>query len=428
MKLESNRRLTEDTLRIVLCILILGGILVAGLWPFHSPTNQVGWLKTENGLQFGEHGTVLSTATFTPPGDPNQHGCSIEIWAEPSVSWDSNTILAFYDPRSHRELALRQSDLDLEVIWRNPGQQARPSGTKLYVDDVLRRGKQVFITVTLGQGQTAAYINGMLARRASEPALSGEDCSGELVVANSPVENDSWSGKLRGLAIYGRELTTAEVLEHYRDWTQVGRPQLIAKDRVFALYEFQEGGGDRIHNQAGSDLDLNIPKRYVVPHEKFLEAPWKEYEPRWSYWEDVLINVGGFIPFGFVFMAYFMASGQVRRPALKAILIGTLVSLAIEILQAFLPTRDSGCTDVVTNTFGTGLGVMLYSLTPAGAVFEWVLSIVSATSARIRPEHLDELRNENLRARRSPLSSDEDALVGTAYGRSSGTSLRNSAE
>jgi glycopeptide antibiotics resistance protein len=99
----------------------------------------------------------------------------------------------------------------------------------------------------------------------------------------------------------------------------------------------------------------------MILDQAFLRPFWVEYYPARGYWEGVvLINVIGFIPFGFLFCAYFSLNGRITKPALVTILLGFAVSLTIECLQALLPTRDSGTTDLITNTLGTCIGVWLY--------------------------------------------------------------------
>jgi VanZ family protein len=200
------------------------------------------------------------------------------------------------------------------------------------------------------------------ARTTRKFPLSSQDFDGELVIANSPVDGNSWSGGLRGLAFYNLNLTPAQVNRHFATWTTKGRPEVSENERVVALYLFDERAGRVIHNQVSSGTDLYIPDRYLVLDQALLTPFWKEFRPTWSYWNDVLVNIAGFVPFGFVFCAYFSLAGRCKRPALVAILLGLTVSLMIETLQAYLPTRGSGTTDVITNTLGTGFGVWLYRI------------------------------------------------------------------
>jgi hypothetical protein len=347
----------------VACGSLLGGLLVAGLWPFHSPKNQATWLARGNGLHFGRHGTILSSGNFKATNAHDNDPCSIEVWLEPDFTADSgSTLLAFYAPGSPRQFSLHQSISDLALRSNLRDGRYRTRTAIFYVGDVFHQGKPLFITVTSKGGQTSVYIDGALAETAPKFPLSAKDLEGELVIANLPREDDSWSGLLRGLAIYDQELSSAEVFHHYETWTKKGRPDASENEGAVALYLFDERAGRVIHNQVHRGPDLYIPERYLVLDQVFLEPLWEEFHPTWSYGQDILINIAGFIPFGFLFCAYLSLAGRIKSPALVTILLGFMVSLTIESLQAFLPTRDSGTTDLITNTLGTCLGVWLYRL------------------------------------------------------------------
>ena len=373
-------------LRIVglLCIPILCGILVAGLWPFHAPFNQVAWLGNENGLHFGNHGTVLTSRPFAP-GSSAQAGTSVslEIWLQPRLAVDSNTILVFYTPLSPLQFSLHQSEANLAVRLGSPKQQLKAKGTGMvYVHEIFRQREPSLVAIASGGQGTRVYLNGVLASIAPHFRLSSKNFAGQLILGTSPVVADSWSGQMLGLALYQHELTAAQALRHFETWTAQGRPDLGLSERPLALYLFDEHQGRVVHDRSGAGIDLDIPERYMIVHEKFLQPPWKEFHQDWGYWKNVLINISGFIPLGFFFCAYWTMAGRLNRPALATVILGAAVSLTIEVSQAFLPTRDSGMTDLITNTLGTALGVMLFRW--QAGLFSRVLNRVTSALLLIR--------------------------------------------
>jgi glycopeptide antibiotics resistance protein len=124
-----------------------------------------------------------------------------------------------------------------------------------------------------------------------------------------------------------------------------------------ALYLFDERGGRTVHNYAGGGCDLYIPEIYTVVDKLSLQPFWKEFNFSRSYWSGNIKNIVGFIPLGACWFVYFLVVQPVKKPELATVILGALVSLTIESLQAFLPTRDSGTTDLLTNTLGTYSGV-----------------------------------------------------------------------
>jgi hypothetical protein len=347
-----------------ICGLVLCGILIVGLWPFHSPKNDVAWLPEGNGLTLGRHGSMVSSGAFESRESTVDPSCSIELWLHPAKVWTFGTILAFYQPNSFRvSLALRQSLSDLEVLV----DRQDDGRSHVYIHDVFFRGgcaacgqTPLFITITSGTQGTVAYVDGREFVRFPTYHVRKEDLTGKLLVGNTPGGTHEWSGELSALAIYNQELKPQEILQQYESWTTRKVSALRKSGQAVAVYPFNEGTGSVAHNQVDRTTDLLIPKKFFAVHEKFLTWPWNEFYPALSYWKDVAVNISGFIPFGFLFCAYF-GSMRKSRPALVTVILGFVVSLTIETAQAFLPTRNSGLTDVITNTVGTALGTMLYN-------------------------------------------------------------------
>jgi VanZ family protein len=347
----------QHTLLGAICAFVLSSILVAGLWPFHAPKNEVSWLSKNNGLFFGKYGSIVS-AGFLKARSRADSSCTLEIWLQPSRVDSTGTILAFYWPASRIvAFALRQSLGDLQLERKSQDQSAKRA--TVYIEDVFSRPKSVFVTISSSQTGTTIYVDGILVRKSSDFRFSSQDLTGEVIIGNAPSTTDTWSGQVNGLAVYDRELLTAEVSRHFAAWTKSRVGGLAKSESLVAIYLFNEGNGNVVHNQADSATNLLIPERFFVLREQFLERPWDEFRPDWHYLEDVAINIGGFIPLGFFFCAYLSVVRKIKKANWLTIALGFAVSLTIEVLQALLPTRDSGMTDLVTNTFGTALGTVL---------------------------------------------------------------------
>lgn len=372
------------------CVSVLAGILIAGLWPFFPPANQVSWLEHEDGLRFGEYGTIFSSAPLNLEDVGGDPACTVEMRLQPGLSIDSNTMLDIYTPTNPFQFRMRQSGDDLSIQRSFRDRQNRERTVKLYVDHAFRQDSVVVITVTAGPQGTSIYLNGRLVKASAQFGLTNKEFHGQIIVGAAPVEDDRWSGKLLGLAFYNQQLNASEVMQHYRAWSEEGQPVSTLDRHTGALYLFAERASSVVHSQVSSGPELHIPKHFIVVGQVFLMPPWKEFYSRWSYGKDIIINIAGFVPLGFFFCAYFSLTGRGHRALFRAILIGAATSLTIEVLQAYIPTRQSGMTDLITNTLGASLGATLFQ---CGAVQILILRL-----NRLLPEEMQ--RREHVRGQR----------------------------
>jgi hypothetical protein len=173
-----------------------------------------------------------------------------------------------------------------------------------------------------------------------------------------------WKGVIHSFAFFDRPLTLEEVAD--------GTYHTPQADPVL-LYRFPPDSG-RVRADEGRSphASLVFPSTYSVPGREFLASPFAPWRGRWQLY-DVLFNIVGFLPFGFLL-------GRVlrRRHMHFAVLVlltacvACLFSLTIETLQYFLPSRSSSLVDVVTNTIGGTIGAWISVLRGSERVLAWM--------------------------------------------------------
>jgi VanZ like family/Concanavalin A-like lectin/glucanases superfamily len=373
--IPANHRVLKSGI-VLLSVVVLGCTLTAGFWPFKfSFPNDVSWLPNQDGLRFDKHATLISASPFDPWHFCVNNSVSMELWLEPQKTVASSTVLSFYSPQNYEIFAVRQSLSDF-ALFRYSGKSQSAAGIrKLYVEETFKEKRKIFFTVTADELGTRVYENGSLIQTAREFGLRCQDLTGVLLVGNSPVANFSWEGTLFGLAFYNRLLGAGEVKQHYDQWTRSPRADLPASLHATSLYLFNEGKGSLIQNFGIQNLgtagpELNIPNTYTILHQRFLEPFWEEFRRDRPFATDVAINVVGFMPLGFccaALLSWFLPS---KHSLFRSAVLCFLVSLTIEVIQAFMPIRSSGTTDLITNTTGGALGAAVYLALLSSSVVE----------------------------------------------------------
>ena len=359
----SSLRLKAFTLGVIVAVLF------ATLWPFNPiPRNHVDWIPGRNGLRFTVPGIVTASVPIEMARNGITDSCTVELWVRPTDILQGAVILGFYSAENPRQLEFRQWTDGLLVTHEIRSRHYQLISTKFDVDHAFHTEQWVLITTVFQPSGTTVYLNGRSSHFFSRFRISPRDVSGQIVLGNSSVDYAPWSGKIRGLEIYATGLTAKDAWMHYQDWGETNRigthsttlispyPHLFG---AMVRYDFNEGGGSKIYNEIGSPPDLEIPAAFNIPHKPRLRSVTDDFAPNWSYAGDLAVNVLGFVPLGILLCRCWRRSKGKKQSVVYTILIGAALSLTIELLQFYVPRRNSGMTDIMTNALGTWLGAWL---------------------------------------------------------------------
>ncbi len=363
----------KTILLATICLGVCSGIFIFGFWPFcYRPVNTAWLLDDGTGIHFeGEKnrpkiktGGIAYTPQpiVYPQSDDSEKGAfSLEIWAEAAAEFHRGVgcIAILKGEGLEQEIFIGQWKSAL--IIRSFFYKSKRSRyyREVGVRGVLPANHSSFITISSNSKGTAVFRDGKLVRRISGVRLLPEDESltgYRIFLGNGPNVGSPWIGNIYGFALYDRALTEREALNSYHNWTVHSKPKATRLSGPIVRYGFENVGERTVNSSAGKKNSLFIPLRFDL-NQKILN-PRRNDELDKS---DFLINIIGFVPFGFFLLLWLSQVRYMRlwQAMLIVIFAGFLFSLGIESFQAYMPTRHSSRLDLICNTAGTLIGVFL---------------------------------------------------------------------
>ena len=331
----SLTRGTPLALATATALLAYAGIL---LWPYDwQPAGYVqnkAEVLPEGGIRFTGPGIVRTPA---PPAwvvaAMRAHELEVQLQVRPLAAEQTGParIVTLSLDHYHRDFTIGQDEADLILRLRTPATDLNgkvDDAPVASIPGVFRSMRWVTIGLRINPGQLELSVDGRIAARRSLPA--------------EPLEN--WDPSYR-LAL-GNELT------HVRPWLGEIRRAVVR-------------AGDTEVDYARSP-ELETPERFWLLWSAPRLIPFQHYYPA-----DMILNVILFMPLGVLVGAWLrQRDGQGMW---HAIILLAAISASFEMLQLFIPDRVTSVDDVISNTLGGALGVLLV---------RWLSASAAAAAAR----------------------------------------------
>ena len=318
-------------------------ILIFGLWPKgFAVLNNVKWTKEEPGLRFGKYG-IAYTDPFLHLDETDAVAIELGIKTEPPAGNGFSHILTLFDGDENAQLVIGQWRHFIIIMKGNDYENKK----HLPVMDV-DKGSQDYgeknLLMNFDGPKARAVVNGRLAAEIEGYSFLNSNSPGlaRIVLGNSPDARHPWVGKIYHLSLRRKIHSNS-----------------VEKDE---LYTFSLGHkhANVSGNNSAKLVELHIPKWFKVLKPHFFQAKLDKIS--WIVVRDIAINFFGFVPFGLAVAPPFRKAGNGRKwlLVLKVAVCGLFMSLIIESVQAWMPTRSSDFVDLVMNTAGSMAGACLY--------------------------------------------------------------------
>ncbi len=365
----TNSKKNRQKLLVGLVVAILLGMLFFGLRPKDFTfTNGANWISERPGIRFSKYG-IAYTDPFVKSieeGISKLNGFSIIIAFKPESFHEGgfNFILSIHNGKNDDQLLVGQ--WRSYIIVMNGDDYSNKRKTPRIAANIFSPApRKIILTISTGKEGTKLYVGSQLVKTNSDLILKfPKGDKTRLIIGNSIYGKHSWNGEIYGLALYDYPLNANEALFHTKRWHKDQNLSLTEKGKPAVLYLFDEKRGKRAFDHGEGKLHLEIPPRMHALEKIILSLPWIGSELNKFFFIDIIVNFLGFIPLGFalsITLFKFNVTSE-KRVVLMTVASCFILSLTIEIVQAWVPSRTSSIMDVMSNTSGALIGSVIYLL------------------------------------------------------------------
>jgi hypothetical protein len=373
VRFQQMRNLSNRGFLNALVLIASAGILVAGLWPFDfHASNQVVVAKGGRGLVFGSspenHSSSYGGIIFNrhPIRCDGPTACTageltleIQLRAFTDKPGCVQRIIEVRRQNGAAVFRIGQWRYFLMVSALGDDDSRGNAAMEVGIPNALVAGTARFVTISSNREGTTTYLDGRPVD--NYPGLCllkpGETIAGRIMyLGNTPGLECPWSGEIMAFSVYGHALPAGEVAAKAglkasgvsADFESNGR-------KALAYYRFEPPTGELLPDLSGSGNHLRIPARLIFDKKALQSSSFSQLTI-----SDAALNLFGFIPFGSLVALWLQSrvGGHAGKSAIVALCVGITLSLCIELLQAYLPDRDSSMADLVMNAIGTGIGTI----------------------------------------------------------------------
>lgn len=351
---------------ILTTLALLLAVLFFGLHPRGFDfTNHAAFLPECSGIRFEKY-SVAHTAysmdwrRLAEEGEPGAFSLCLAFTPADGAPEGFAFIAVVHGGRDGQQLLIGQWR-SWVIVMNGDDYDHRRKTPRISFDSTGVGAEEILLCVTSGPAGTRLFVNGEPVRDRPDMRLDMPPAEARLVLGNSVYGTNPWQGDIFGLWGFHRDSAKNDIRKQTWGWKQV---RGVAPDSACApslVFRLDGKTAENDVNADDSDRVVHLKSGIPVLSPRFLSFSLSGVDADPDFIFDAVVNLLGFIPLAMALALSIRHIGGIRAGTAGWIAAGVCcgLSLGIELLQAWMPTRSSSGIDLLLNTLGGIAGAVV---------------------------------------------------------------------